>query len=319
MTQATNRWKVGAVTVTKILEQEIDFPPGMMFAGLSPEQVGSVGWLSPSYVSKEGNLRISVHAYVIESKGVRIIVDTCVGNDKPRSFEPWNQMKTPFLDRLAEAGFPPESIDFVLCTHLHIDHVGWNTRWDRDRWVPTFPNAKYLFGRREWSHWQSEAHGLTDVPTEITELMPMDVVVRDSIEPIIAAGMHQLVESDHRITDEVSLFPTPGHTPGHVSVAIHSGGEEAAIAGDVMHHPIQLADPSICALFDHDRAAGQVTRRTFIGARADRDVLVFGTHFATPTVGKIVSEGQVWRFVGWEPGQKTGGGGSHKLRSSPDR
>jgi glyoxylase-like metal-dependent hydrolase (beta-lactamase superfamily II) len=298
ITHTVNRWQVGHVRITRVIEHEGGgFPPTLMFANLTQECVQSVEWLHPHYADPDGSLRYSVHSYIVESQGHRIIVDTCVGNDKPRVSEGWNQMHGPFLERLAEAGFPPESIDIVLCTHMHIDHVGWNTRWLNGKWVPTFPNARYLFGRLEWDHWNNEQHGSGDVPPPIAALLETDVVVGDSVTPIVEAGLHQLVETDHRINDEISLFPTPGHTPGHVSVAIHSDGDRAVIAGDIMHNPIQLADPGICSNFDTDRALAQTTRTSFIKSHADRDVLVLGTHFPTPSVGRIVQEVEGWRFA----------------------
>jgi glyoxylase-like metal-dependent hydrolase (beta-lactamase superfamily II) len=163
LSDAIDRWTVGNVPITRVVEFEIGgFPPGFMFAGLTEERVKSVAWLHPHYADPDGTIRYAVQAFVIVSQGRRIIVDTCVGNDKDRNNESWNHLKLPFLERLTEAGYPPESIDFVLCTHLHLDHVGWNTRWDGSKWVPTFPNARYLFGRVEWEHWSREAHSNGD-------------------------------------------------------------------------------------------------------------------------------------------------------------
>ena len=171
MSDAIDRWTVGNVTITRVVEFEIGgFPPGFMFAGLTEERVKSVAWLHPHYADPDGTIRYAVQAYIIESQGRRIIVDTCVGNDKDRNNESWNHLKLPFLERLTAAGYPPESIDVVLCTHLHLDHVGWNTRWDGSKWVPTFPNARYLFGRVEWEHWSREVHSNGDMPQMVVEL-----------------------------------------------------------------------------------------------------------------------------------------------------
>ena len=147
------------------------------------------------------------------SQGRRIIVDTCVGNDKDHNNESWNHLKLPFLKRLP-SWLSPESIDVVLCTHLHLDHVGWNTRWDGNKWVPTFPNARYLFGRVEWEHWSREAHSNGDMPQMVVELAEQDRVMVDSVLPIVDAGLQELVETDHRLTDEVRLLPTPDIRPG---------------------------------------------------------------------------------------------------------
>jgi glyoxylase-like metal-dependent hydrolase (beta-lactamase superfamily II) len=298
MVNVADTWRVGDVAITRVVDLEIPgCPPEVVFGGLTEEQVRAVGWLHPHYVTPEGALNLSVHAYVVESKGVRIIVDTCVGNDKPRNLPFFNKLSTPFLKRLAEAGFKPEDIDYVLCTHMHIDHVGWNTHWTGKAWVPTFPTARYLFGRVEWAHWQSE---VAQAPTSEEEA-ELHAIMEDSVKPIIAAGLHDLIETDHQITDEVRLMHTPGHTPGHVSVVIASRGQTAVIAGDVMHHPIQLADAGLQANFDTDKTQAEATRRAFIKDHGDRNILVLGTHFARPSAGWIVRDGTAWRFASSQP------------------
>jgi glyoxylase-like metal-dependent hydrolase (beta-lactamase superfamily II) len=297
MAQPVNQWQVGKVKITRVVEFEVGgVPPDFMFAELTEEKVKSVSWIHPNYADPDGKLRSSIHSYLVESQGRRIIVDTCLGNDKQRSAKAVNLLHGPFLERLAEAGYSPETFDLVLCTHLHLDHVGWNTRWTGERWVPTFPNARYLFGREEWHHWSnSPANG--DIPPSIAELMDFQAVVSDSLTPIVEASLHQLVETNHCLTDEVSLFPTPGHTPGHVSVAIDSDGCRAVIAGDVFHNPIQFADPGICSVFDDDRVIARTTRNSLIHSNANQKVLVLGSHFATPSAGYVVQDGSGWRFV----------------------
>ncbi|MDP2639283.1 MAG: MBL fold metallo-hydrolase, partial [Betaproteobacteria bacterium] len=171
------------------------------------------------------------------------------------------------------------------CTHLHVDHVGWNTRLIEGKWVPTFANARYLFGRREWEHWTSDEAKHRDGD-----------VMGDSVRPIIDAGLAELVDMHHALTPEVRLEPTPGHTPGHVSVRISSRGEEAVITGDLMHHPLQCAEPDLANNFDVDAAAARRTRRKFLARHANRPVLVLGTHFAPPTGGWVVDAEPAWRF-----------------------
>ena len=229
-------------------------------------------------------MRLSVHALIVESQGRRIMVDTCVGNDKERKVEDWHQRQGPFLEDMASAGFARESIDVVLCTHLHVDHVGWNTMLVEGRWQPTFPNARYLFARKEWDYWESQ---------DEDDFGP---VFEDSVRPVMDAGLADLVEMDHRITDEVWLEPTPGHTPGHVSVRISSQGEDAVITGDMTHHPVQLVHPDWAASVDFDQLQSTATRREFYAKYGDRPVLVIGTHFATPTAGHIVTDGDAYRL-----------------------
>ena len=278
-------WRIGAVSVTQVIESKGASPPSFFFPNVGAEDVQRHAWLRPHFAHRDGRLFASVHAFVIESEGRRIVVDTCVGNDKPRPVEMWNRLNGPFLDKLTAAGFAPESIDTVLCTHLHIDHVGWNTRLVDGRWVPTFPNARYLFGRVELAHWSA------------TQDRDERQILDDSVQPILAAGLADRVESDHVITSEVRLEPTPGHTPGHVSVRIRSADQEAVITGDLMHHPIQCCEPDWSVHFDVDPARARATRRAFLERQSDRPVLVLGTHFAAPTGGWIVREGAAWRFA----------------------
>lgn len=282
-----NTWQIGDVKITRVAELGgPPFPGTFMFPACTREIVQRHDWLRPHFANDDGRLFGSIHSFIIESRGRRIIVDTCVGNDKLRTVRAWNLLHGPFLQDLAQAGFPVESIDTVLCTHLHVDHVGWNTRLVEGRWVPTFPNARYLFGKKEWEHWSSEnaAHHDGDV-------------MGDSVRPIVDAGLAQLVETDHALTEEVRLEPTPGHTPGHVSVRIASRGAEAVITGDLMHHPLQCAEPDLANNFDVDAAAARRTRREFLTRCANTRVMVLGTHFAPPTAGWIVDAQGAWRFA----------------------
>lgn len=281
-------WRIGEVTVTRILELEATGGTRFILPQATPEVIRDIGWLAPHFADETGRLRMSIHALVVETPTKRIIVDTCIGNDKQRDIPTWSNLQTSFLSDLAAAGFPPETIDVVLCTHLHVDHVGWNTKLVEGRWVPTFPNARYLIGRQEFDYWQAEEAG-----TEHPERSPF----HDSVKPVFDAGLVDLVDTDHVVTPEVSLEPTLGHTPGHVSIRIRSGGEEALITGDFAHHPCQLAHPEWASNADYDKEASTATRRRVFGALEDTPVLVIGTHFASPTAGHIVRDGETWRFA----------------------
>ena len=227
------QWRIGAVTVTKIVELEVTGGSRFLLPQATYEEILPIEWLQPDFADERGRLKMSIHALVVETPGRRIIVDTCLGNDKEnRRIPTWNQTQTSFLADLAAAGYARETIDTVVCTHLHVDHVGWNTMLVDGHWVPTFPKARYLMGRVEYRHWTTQR-----------EREDMAVVLADSVAPVWAAGLVDLVETDHRICDEISLLPTPGHTPGHVSLRIASMGEEALITGDFMHHPCQIARP----------------------------------------------------------------------------
>ena len=293
-----NAWRIGNVTVTSIVEIEIrGVDSNLLFQGLEPEHVRKVGWLQPHFADKSGMIHSLIQSFVVESEGKRIIVDTCAGNDKTRYYPAFNKRKGTFLSLLAEAGFPAESIDTVLCTHLHVDHVGWNTRLVDERWVPTFPRARYLFGRIEWEYWHQKFLSGETADSESAKIIDSTQVMTDSILPIIDADLHKLVEMNHHLTSEVSLVPTPGHTPGHVSVSIHSNGQEAIITGDIFHHPIEIEFPDLLGNFDVDTEVAERTRKAFLSAHSGRNVLVIGTHFSPPTAGRIVQKGNSWRFV----------------------
>jgi glyoxylase-like metal-dependent hydrolase (beta-lactamase superfamily II) len=277
-------WTIGDTTITRVLENESALPPEGLLPDATPEALAPHrDWLTPGFLDAEGNFVLSVHALVIEAPGRRILVDTCMGDQKVPGFE----MLRPnprFLDDLAAAGFPRESIDTVLCTHLHFDHVGWNTIPEGGRRVPTFPAARYLFARVEWEHWNGRLSQVFS-PT-----------IEACVRPIVDAGLADLVETDHRLCDEVWLEPTPGHTPGHVSVRIGSRGEQALITGDMTHHPVQWAELDWGMPADSDGAQAVATRRRILDEHIDRPTLVIGTHYATPCAGHLVREEAGARF-----------------------
>ncbi|HEY5678534.1 MAG TPA: MBL fold metallo-hydrolase [Pseudomonadales bacterium] len=286
-------WQVGDVKVTQIVE--------LVFTGLdaflpdaTPEAVLPIEWLRPHFITPEGVLRFSIHALVIDTGARKIIVDTCVGNDKPRDvFPDWHMLQTGFLEDLASAGYPRESIDTVLCTHLHLDHVGWNTMLEGGQWVPTFPNARYLLERSEFAYVAQEAEA-EDVEPWLRDMNR--AVMADSIRPVVDAGLIDLVDADHRLCEEVRLMPTPGHTIGHVSVHIASRGESALITGDFIHHPCQLAHPEWSVTTDYDPSDSVSTRERVFAELADGPTLVIGTHWPEPTAGKIASWGDTYQL-----------------------
>jgi glyoxylase-like metal-dependent hydrolase (beta-lactamase superfamily II) len=275
-------WTIGDVRVTEVVELTTTSAAHWLLPNATADRIQEIGWMVPDYATPEGKVHMTVRALVVESDGRSILVDTCLGNDKQRPVESWSMRSGPFLDDLTAAGFAPESIDTVLCTHLHVDHVGWNTRLVDDTWVPTFPNARYLFADVEWEHWQRDDSG-------------MDQVLRaDSIQPVIDAGLVDLVATDARLTSQVSLVATPGHTPGHVSVLIESDGERAFITGDLSHMVCQAAHPEWGSSFDSDPEQAEATRRAFFRERADTGDLVLGTHWE-PCAGRVTAHGDVWR------------------------
>jgi glyoxylase-like metal-dependent hydrolase (beta-lactamase superfamily II) len=277
---------IGRLRVSTAVERAGPTPPAWLLPEATPEALAPHReWLAPHFLDGKGRFLMSIHTFVVRTPDLTVLVDTCVGNDKDRGGRaPFHMMRTSFLDDLRAAGVPPESVDVVICTHLHVDHVGWNTRLENGRWVPTFPRARHLFALTEWEHWSREHDDDTKR------------IMADSVQPVLDAGLAQLVDMDHRISDELWLEPTPGHTPGHVSVRLRSHGEEAVITGDLMHHPVQVAEPDWCSGFDSDLPQARATRRAFCARYADGPIRVLGTHFHHPTAGRIVRHGATWRF-----------------------
>jgi glyoxylase-like metal-dependent hydrolase (beta-lactamase superfamily II) len=278
-------WNVGRVKITKIVELETVGSTRFILPLASNEEVRKLPWLIPHFANEEGRLKMSIHSLVVETPARRIVVDTGLGNDKEgRRVPTWNNRTGPFLETMTAAGFPPESIDTVLCTHLHVDHVGWNTKLVGGKWVPTFGNARYVFGKTEFEYWRD--HSVE--PDHIA-------VFNDSVKPITDAGKAELVASDDRLTDEITLIPTPGHSPGHMSIHIRSDGEEGLLSGDVAHHPCQMAHLDWSSTADSDPAQSVVTRRELFSRLADRPTLVIGGHF---NAGHLRRDGDAFKFVG---------------------
>jgi len=280
-------WQVGDVTITRVVEMALPVPYSPKHSFLkdaTPEALEAMPWLKPHFVTADGALMLSIHALCIAAPGIKLVVDTCIGNDKPRAMLRRTALQTPFLQSLADAGFGRNEVDAVVCTHLHVDHVGWNTMREDGEWVPTFPRARYLIGRTEYEHFKDGGNAETAT------------IMADSVAPVFAAGLAQTVEMDHRISPELRLLPTPGHTPGHVSVVIESRGETAIVTGDLLHHPCQVSRPGWRNEFDGDKEAGAARRRTQVAQWADKPYLIIGTHFAAPTAGRIRSDGAGYRF-----------------------
>jgi glyoxylase-like metal-dependent hydrolase (beta-lactamase superfamily II) len=279
----------GDISVTRVVEIDTPNSPRFtqyLFPTLTDEHLARHrAWLEPHFLEPDtGRLKMNIQAFVVRTRHHVILVDPCVGNDKNRAVRIWHQRQGTFLDDLARAGLRLEDVDYVLCTHLHVDHVGWNTRRVNGSWVPTFPKAKYLFSRMEWEYWRDK------------EGDEFGEVITDSVRPVVEAGRVELFEGELELDDQAHIVPTPGHTPGHVSLVLRSGRREAVITGDMIHHPIQLAHPDIAtgACVDPDQAV--VTRRAFLERYADTGAHILGTHFSGPTAGRIVERGGAFGF-----------------------
>lgn len=281
----------GDVRVTRIVEMEMPmlgattFFPDWDADAIAPH----ADWMIPRHFDPvSGNVVINIQAFLIRTPHHTILVDSCVGNHKPRNREMFDNAAFPWMDNFRAAGVTPEEIDFVLCTHMHVDHVGWNTKLEDGRWVPTFPNAKYIFSKTELDFWmqQSEQNLMTRTGDYI----------EDSVLPILEAKRELLVDMDHQIEDGLTLQPFPGHTPGMVGLNICSGGDEAILCGDLMHHMVQCHIPDWSTIACADPVAARNTRKSFLDRYAGTDVTIIPSHFPNPTAGYIEPNGDVFSF-----------------------
>jgi len=280
------RWTVGDLTITCVVEDQTDhIPPEFLFPAATTAEIARHPWLVPDFADVEGKISMRVQAFVIERPGRCVLIDPCVGNGKKRAMQLWNNRSYPFLERFAEAGFEPRKIDTVVHTHLHADHVGWDTHNVAGEWRPTFQNARHLYTARELEYCRKGGDP------------GVDDVYADSVAPILDAGLADIVDEDAILGDGLRLEPSAGHTPGHVSLWIESAGDVALISGDFLHHPVQCAVPSLAEVGDQDVEAARATRRRLLARACERRALFLGTHFGTRPAGRIEAHGDVWRFV----------------------
>ncbi|WP_030743312.1 MBL fold metallo-hydrolase [Streptomyces sp. NRRL F-5135] len=297
-TTAVPSWTVGDITVHRV--DEVLLPPATgpwLLPDATTDVVERHDWLRPDFADQEGVLRIDSHSFAFVVGGLRVLVDTGIGNGKERANPAWHDLRTGFLGRLDAAGFSPDSVDLVILTHLHADHVGWNTREAGGEWVPTFPGARYLTSRVEREFWAT--YDMEEARAQM---------FRDSVLPVEQAGLLDLVDvpaEGVEITRGLRLLPTPGHTPGHVAVELTSRGETALITGDCVHHPVQLAHPAIGACVDIDPERSEASRRELLRSLADTDTLVLGTHFAPPTAGRVITHEGAYRLAPVPATQRT--------------
>lgn len=309
-------WQVGRFTITKILEFQIEV--GMMdglIAELTPEAAAQIAWLSPDYLNERGQIRAEVHSFVIDTGDQVIVADTGCGNGKSYPMQPvWSNLDTPFLDRLREAGYSREDVDIVLCTHAHLDHVGWCSMRDEDgTWVPTFPNARLIMVRDEYERHLGQIvdADVTQDPASESE-SSLDrafrpdagalseqtrLIQEESFQPYVDAGRLVLVPADGEVIPGVRYEFTPGHTESHHSIRVSSAGASALITGDAFHHPVQIARPEWSSQGDWDGEVSARTRRALLDACAGTDTLLLGTHFADSAGGYVIDDGDGFRLV----------------------
>ncbi|MEU0135837.1 MBL fold metallo-hydrolase [Streptomyces sp. NPDC006296] len=287
-------WTVGDLTISRVDEIPLPARTGpWLLPGATPAVVDQVPWLRPDFADEQSVLRLASHSFAVETAGLRVLVDTGIGNGKTRANPAWHDLDSDFPQRLTRAGFAPEAVDLVVLTHLHTDHVGWNTVQEEGRWVPAFPNARYLTSRTERDFWAG-----TDMDEARHQMF------RDSVHPVEEAGLLDLVDvpdEGAEVAPGVRLLPTPGHTPGQVAVELHSRGERALITGDCIHHPVQLAHPDLSSCVDIDPEGAARTRRRILSSLSGTRTLLLGSHFAPPTAGHVVARGDAHQLVPCAP------------------
>jgi glyoxylase-like metal-dependent hydrolase (beta-lactamase superfamily II) len=286
--------RIGAFEVRRIVEFEgPSFDPVEFFPDFDPAVVrDNAELLGPRLIDPtSGKLVFSFHSFVVKTGRHTILIDTCLGNDKERPTRPqWHRLRTSYLADLAAAGVKPDEVDYVMCTHLHWDHVGWNTRLADGNWVPTFPKARYIMARREFEHWQ-EVHRRGDDT-------PHRTAFADSVLPVVHTGQSLLVDDDFAMEDGLWFESAPGHTPGNVVIHARSGDAVGLFVGDVLHHPIQLLKPEWSTRACSDMDLSRQTRTRLVEEHAERGTLLLPAHFPTPTTGRIVrhNSGYLYRF-----------------------
>jgi glyoxylase-like metal-dependent hydrolase (beta-lactamase superfamily II) len=278
-------WTVGDYTITSIVEEQTERVPAELFyPGKSNADVARHSWLSPHFADEKGRLRFRVQAFAIAGRGRLLLVDPCVGNMKRRQNPYWNMRTYPFVERLDQAGLSAERVDTVVHTHLHPDHLGWDTQFIDGVWVPTFTRARHLYTEREVASLKAETSAAQDV-------------YGDSVAPIFAAGLADVIDENAELGAGIRLESTPGHTPGHVCLWLESRGDVALITGDIVHNPVQCAELDWAQAFDDDPDGARATRRRLLESACRRGALVLGTHFANKPAGKVVADGEAYRFV----------------------
>jgi glyoxylase-like metal-dependent hydrolase (beta-lactamase superfamily II) len=276
---------IGDVSITQVIEQRgASFAPQVLFPNWDPAVLTRHHKLlvPECFDECKGQFISSIHSWIVRTGRHTILIDTCAGNHKNRPGLPrFHRLELPFLDRMAEAGVSPEAVDYVMCTHLHIDHCGWNTRLVDGRWVPTFPNAKYVFSKTEYEHWRcATRQGGVNAG-----------VYEDSVLPVMESGQAVLVDGADEAGGSLTFHPTPGHTAGHVAIRLQSGDRHAVFSGDIMHQPLQVFRPEWNSAFCEDGDRARRSRWWLLEHAAETDATVFTAHFASSSAGRVTRIG----------------------------
>jgi glyoxylase-like metal-dependent hydrolase (beta-lactamase superfamily II) len=287
-------FNIGDIEILRVEESlGHSFQPNILLPDWNAKDIEPhLSWLVPTYYDKEADRIVSsIHSWVLKTRHHTILIDTCVGNHKERPGQPrFHMLNRPYMENFAKAGLKVEDIDYVLCTHLHVDHVGWNTRLDNGRWVPTFPKAKYVFskGDRDYFDPTRGAGGKVEANAR---------VFNDSVLPILEARQDMVVDGTHQLGDDLTISPAPGHSPGHVLITLKSKGTEALFTGDIMHNPIQIYHPQWSSAFCSDPEQARRTRRRVLEHAAARGSLVYPQHFAGPFIGRVAERAGGFEYL----------------------
>src|SRR5262245_46129041 len=275
---------VGKASIVRVEETYgPTYPVKEIFSACTDEILAEHGhWLAPShYDAPSGKIKLSVHSWLLKVGGQTVLIDCCCGNNKVKPGRPfWNMLDTPYLERLAAAGARPQDIDLVMCTHLHHDHVGWNTQLSNGRWVPTFPNARYVISTPDFEYFKSLDDDPKTAPAEMGTF-------RECVLPIIEAGRAELVTGPHRLNEHLDIVPAPGHSAGHVVFRLASGGAQAVFIGDVFHHLLQVYYPDWNFPKNSDVEQARVSRRKVLELCASSGALTLPGHVGAPFAGYI--------------------------------
>jgi glyoxylase-like metal-dependent hydrolase (beta-lactamase superfamily II) len=283
--------KIGDYGIARVAELEFPaFAATEFFPAATPDMVEEARRALPGRISADGKIVMSFHSFVLKTGRHTIVIDTCCNKSRPGRAQ-FDVGKADYLAGLAAAGVKPEEVTHVMCTHLHWDHVGWNTRLVDGQWVPTFPNAQYVMAKREYDHWDA-----VYAREKGSQINPHALAFEDSVLPLMRAEKAVLVHDDFELDNGVSIEPCHGHSPGHVVVNVASNDKSGVFIGDVIHHPIQLMFPDLSTRADFDQDAARVSRRALIDKHAGTGNLVLPHHFSTPSCGTIEPAGNSFRF-----------------------
>ncbi len=286
-----NDFRVGPLEISRVEETRTQFDAGMFYPDLARDTPARYAWLAPYFDMQAHSFPCIFQSFVVRHRKTTILIDTCFGNNKERpDFQLAHRLNNPYLDRLRAANCRPEDVDIVLCTHFHVDHVGWNTRLDNGRWVPTFPNARYIFSREEYSRYAPE-NRTGDPP-------PFLDIFEDSVLPVIQSGQAEFISGEQAVHEFLTVFPAPGHTPGHIAIRAGRGQETGIFLGDVIHNPIQIAEPDLNSAFCEGGTQARITRRKLLEEAAERHQLLIPGHFCAPYIGRVKVAGNGFVFRG---------------------